>query len=136
MTGLELAVRMVAAVLVGEAGGEPQTGMEAVAETIAVRMSERRQDAVTVVTDRAQYCAWRGARHARKVAATWEQASPAKWAYAREQALQVIEGRFPISEHRWNHFYRPQHGKKPPAWFSDFTESKRIGKQIFGRIEP
>lgn len=134
MTGLELAIRIVASVLAGEAGHEPEAGVNAVAETIAVRMQDRKQDAITVVTARSQYCAWVSVRHSKAVAAEWERREPAKWAKLRVKAEQVINGTFAVSEHRWNHFYRPKRGRKTPAWLQDFVESKRIGKHIFGRI--
>ena len=134
MNGLLLATRLVASVLAGECGHEPLEGRLAVGETVAVRMLERRQDAVTVVTARDQYCAWKDARHAKAVAAEWERVNPKRWAELMDLASHVINGTFVISENRWNYFYRPTKGKRPPSWIQDFIRSKRIGKHLFGRI--
>lgn len=129
-----LALQMVASTIYGEAGGEPAGGMEAVAEVIAVRMQERRLDAVSVCLQRRQFCVWnRGTAPVYRRIKVWEATDGPRWQDAKELANRVIHGVYPIGPRRFNHFYNPRNCR--PAWRDELSDITNIGKHRFGRIE-
>ena len=129
-----LALHIVAATLMGEAGGEPVAGMDAVAQVITVRMEERELDAVSVCLERRQFCVWNGGSTPvyRRIRA-WEKADSPAWRRAKEMAGRVITGVYPVGKERFNHFYNP--ARCAPAWRQELTDTRRIGKHLFGRID-
>ena len=133
MSWLDLSVLYVAATLMGEAGTDTEPAMHAVGETIVVRAKERKLLPIEVVTQKSQYSCWnKGSKHLLARVPKWREQRPDRWTDAVALATEIVYGKFPVSERRFNHYYNPRLCR--PWWRARLRDKTTIGKHIFGRI--
>lgn len=129
--GTVAANRLLAAVLIAEAGAEGSTGMTAIAEVVHRRSVERKQSIEKVLTTPFAFSCLNGKTPAELIANTEAHSAWPRALLIADTALHHPE-HLPGITRRANHFYNPKYAC--PRWAKHRAPVAVIGKHAFYRL--
>jgi hypothetical protein len=121
--------QVVAATMIGEAGGENIRGLQAILNVIMNRAKGNYKDTLKVVLKPRQFAFWDG-RHNKVNQTIREVMVHPRWKDALALILKAKEGTLPDITHGAD-FYHAKKIKNLPDWANAFNKTAHIGNQVF-----